>query len=303
LKKIVTIMITLLASLVMAQDLISLPTLNAIDLHDRKLRVVATTAIIADVVKNVGGDLIDLKTIIKPGMSAHAYKPTARELVKAGKADIIFTNGWGLEENLLNDLKNIVKNVPLVAVSAGIKPILKGEQADPHSWLSVDNVIAWTANIEKALSSLDPQNAAEYQQNSKNYRKQLQDLKRYAEKEISKIRPEKRLLITNHDAFSYFARDYSFKVPATIIPSMSALAEPSARDLASLIEVLKKNNICTIFSETENSDKLAKSIARELDNCKDVRVLPLQVGTFAEGSSYIEMFKENIDTIVKGLAE
>ena len=301
-KKLYTIIVILLLSVVAAQDVIELPALPALELNNRKLKVLATTAIIADVVTNIGKDLIDLDTIIKPGMSSHAYKPTARELVKATKADIIFSNGWNLEENLLSDLKNIVNKVPIAEVSANILAIVKDGNPDPHTWLSVDNVIIWTNNIEKVLSTLDPKNAEQYSQNSKEYVKKLEDLKAYAEQKISTIDAEKRFLITNHAAFSYFARDYEFKIPATIIPSMSALAEPSARDLASLIEVLKKNRICTIFSETENSDRLANSIAKELNNCKDVQVLPLHAGTFEKGSSYLEMFKENIDTIVKGLA-
>ena len=298
--RIVTILL-LLTSAALAQNSISLPELSPAHLNGRKLKVVCTTPIIADVVANIAKDLVELDSLIKPGQSAHAYKPTTGELVKGAEADVIFINGWNLEENLLSDLRNIVQNVPIVPVSANIEPIVKDNKPDPHSWMSLDNMIIWTKNIEKVLSTLDPANKKQYQENAARYQEKLADLKRYAETELAKIPAEKRLLISNHDAFEYFARDYGFKIPATIIPSTSALAEPSAKDLASLIKLLRDNKICTIFSETDSSDKLAKSIASELRSCDKVEVIPLHAGTFDKGSDFIEMFKDNIDKIVKGL--
>lgn len=297
-----------------------LPELSAVPLDGDRLQVIATTSIIGDVVKQVGGDAIELKTLLAPGQDPHSYEPAARDLTAVAAAHVIFINGWNLEETLAQDLVEISGDVPVVAISANIEPLLLGQDdhkhedeendatdggADPHVWLSVRNVVQWVENVELVLSSLDPEHAAIYKNNAAAYQAELADLEAYAAAQIAQIPQEKRILVTNHDALSYFAQDYGFELIGTVIPAASTLAEPSARDLADLVAEMGARNVCTIFIETTASDALAQTVADEVTGCPVVKVVSLYTGSLgpagSEADSYIKLFKFNVDAIVEGL--
>ena len=291
--------------------ILPLPELTAADLNGRPLKVVATTSIIGDVVAQVGGEAIDLTTLMKPGQDPHSYQPGARDLTAVAAADLIFVNGWDLEETLVRNLESIGQDVPMAPVAANITPLTFGSDghnrgnADPHTWFSIHNVEQWVENIETSLSQRDPANAETYASNAAGYQEELENLEAYAKAELGSIPPEKRFLVTNHDSFGYLAHDYDFEILGTIIPGMSTLAEPSARDLADLIAAMNEHNICTIFTETAVSDALAQTTSAELNECETVNVVPLYSGSLGPAGSgadsYIEMFRTNVDAIVGGL--
>ncbi|MEJ2750236.1 MAG: metal ABC transporter substrate-binding protein, partial [Anaerolineae bacterium] len=242
-------------------DVLELPALQPVDLQGGKLRVIATTSIIGDVVAQVGGEAIDLTTLMSAGQDPHSYQPGARELTAVADAQVIFVNGWDLEEALVGDLANIGGNVPIVPVSAHIVPLAfdhsggsEEEHAhgniDPHVWLSVPNVEQWVENIRQTLQSLDPDNEQVYEENAAAYLSQLAELQTDIEKELAAIPAAKRFLVTNHEAFGYFAQAYNFQIVGTVIPASSTLAEPSASDLTDLVTVMQAHHICTIFTET-----------------------------------------------------
>ncbi len=326
-------------------EVLSLPELTAVNLDGRKLKVVATTSIIGDVVSQVGGERIELTTLIAPGQDSHSYEPTPQDLTTAADADVIFTNGWDLEEGLAHDLEEIAEGVPLVAISAGIEPLVVGEAehkedhneeneehgehddelgereedeqgehneaehqhsgADPHVWFSIPNVEKWVENVMAVLTTLDPDNSDTYEQNGAAYSAELTELAVYVDSQIAQIPEDNRLLVTNHDAFSYFIRDYGFELVGTVIPGASTVAEPSAGDLAELIDAMSDHNLCTIFTETSLSDTLAQTVAAELNNCETVKVLTLYTESFgisgSDTDSYITMYQANVDAIVEGL--
>ncbi len=289
-----------------AQNILELPQLEAINLDNKKLQVVTTTSIIADIVSNIAKNNIDLNSLIENGQNPHAFKLSARELSKLAQADLVFVNGWNLEENLNKSLANIADKVIIVPVSANIVPLkfnaTEHNNADPHVWFSIDNVAQWAKNISEVLSSLDPEHSKDYANNLEQYLAELAALKAFAKQQIAQISTKKRILVSNHNSFAYFAKDYGFKT-FTIIPSTSNLAEPSAKDLAKLISSLNENNVCTIFSEKDVSDKLAKLVASELD-CANAAVYPLYTSSLAEqdnASSYIDSYKANLEKIVLGL--
>lgn len=311
-------------------EMLMLPALTAVALAGEPLQVIATTSIIGDVVANVGGDAIALTTLMGPGQDPHSYKPGAGQLTAVAKAHVIFVNGWNLEEGLLRDLEAIGEGVPIVAVSANLAPLAFGEHAhdheehddeeahaaeeehshegaDPHVWFSVHSVEQWAKNIRDVLSALDPDNAATYTANAERYLAELEELETYAQQQLASISPERRVLVTNHEAFNYFAHDYGFEVLGTVIPSLSTLAEPSASDLVSLIEAMQAEGVCTLFTETTLSDRLAQTVASELSGCAAVQVLPLYTGALGpRGSgadSYVGMFRSNVDAIVAGLTD
>ena len=292
--------------------MLTLPALGAAALNGRPLQVVATTSIIGDVVKRIGGDAIELTTLIAPGQDAHSYEPAARDLTAVSSADVIFINGWNLEEGLVNNLQNIGAEVPIVPVSAGITPLFgtdaehnAGSAPDPHVWLSVTNVIRWTDNISQALQELDPANSSLYADNAAAYRAELEALEQYARTQLAGIPADRRNLVTNHDALSYMAEAYDLHILGTVIPGVSTLAEPSAKELAGLIATMQEHEVCTIFTDLAVSDSLAQTIAAELEGCDQIQVLPLHTGSIGPAvscaDSYIAMFRANVDTITEGL--
>ena len=310
-----------------AAEILILPRLEAAELNGEPLQVVATTSIIGDVVAEVGGDAIELTTLIGPGQDPHSYQPGARELTAVADAHIIFVNGWELEEGLTDDLEAIGEGVSIVPISANITPLAFGEgahdheaagekgeetgeenhhsSADPHVWFSIHNVEQWVENVEQILSDLDPSNAEVYQNNATTYQKELNDLKSYTEAQLAHIPQDSHSLVTNHDSLGYLAKDYGFELIGTIIPASSTLSEPSASDLATLIEEMELHGLCTIFTETTVSDTLAQTVAGELNNCDEVKVVKLYTGSVGPpgsgANSYVAMFRANIDAIVEGL--
>jgi len=290
---------------------LALPQGTAVESNGRTLNVIATTSIIGDVVGNVGGDAINLTTLMAPGQDPHSYQPAASDLTQVVGADVIFVNGWDLEEGLVGDLAAIGGDVLIVPVSAKIEPLAAGadEQehggVDPHVWFSVGNVEQWVQNIEAMLSSLDPANSSVYSANAERYLTELADLDKYAREQVTAVPPDRRVLVTNHDAFGYFARDYDFEILGTIIPGMSTLAEPAANDLTDLISAMRAKGVCAIFTETSLSDQVAQTVAAELDSCDRVQVIPLYTGSIGPAGSgadsYIGMFQANVNAIVEGL--
>lgn len=319
-------------------EMLMLPALDAVALNGAPLQVVATTSIIGDVIARVGGTAIQLTTLMGPGQDPHSYTPAARDLTAVANAHVIFVNGWDLEEGLLRDLEAIGENAPIVPISANIQPQAFGAHspdeehghegedeyghededeheedehghehsgADPHVWFSIHNVEQWVENVAHVLSDLDPANAEMYESNAAAYKDELEALEAYAAAQLAAIPEQNRFLVTNHDSFGYFAREYGFEILGTVIPGVSTLSEPSASDLAGLIAEMAEHGVCTIFTETTVSDSLAQTVAGELSACDDVQVLQLYTGAIGPAGSgadsYVGMFRANVDTIVSGL--
>ena len=300
--------------------ILSLPKIEAVDLENRPLNVVATTSIIGDVVAHVGGDAIQLTTLMAAGQDPHSFEPAAQDLTAVAQADLIFINGWDLEEALVEDIAEISNGAPIVPISAHIIPISAEDKdhrdsehdhdhdhqdADPHVWLSVANVKQWVENSRSVLSLLDPNNASTYASNATAYLAELDTLEASIKTELAQILAAKRTMITNHDAFSYFATEYGFTILGTVIPGDSTLAEPSASALAELVELIEAQQICTIFVETAVNISLAQTVADEISSCDEVAIIPLYAGAIGPigsgADSYISMIQANVQAIVEGL--
>lgn len=305
---------------------LSIPPLEARTREDDPLRVVATTSIIGDVVAQVGGDAIALTTLMSPGQDPHGFDPSAQLLTAVAQSDIIFINGWGLEEGLVEDLAEVGTGVPLIPISANIDPLMGGhdheeeedeeeheeeetetESADPHVWQDVRHVMTWTDNVVEVLSTLDPANAELYEANGSAYKEALASLQMYAQTQLETIPQQDRVLVTNHDALAYLAEAHNLTILGTVIPGASTMAEPSANALAALVETMQAEGICAIFLETAVNDSLAQTVASELDHCDEVQLLTLHtdtLGTPGSGAeSYLTLYRSNIDTLVEGLSQ
>ncbi len=306
---------------------LSLPTVTAMTTDGRPLRVVATTSLIGDVVGRVGGEAIDLTVLMQPGQDPHSYQPGAADLTAAADADLIFINGWNLEEGLINDLTTIGRRAAIVPISAGIEPLLMGHNhvhsgeddhdggdpdegkghADPHVWLDVANVIQWTENARRLLGAADPANAAAFDANAAAYRAELEQLDAELRATLHTIPAEARRLVGNHDSLAYFAAAYDFHITGAIIPSVSTLAEPSAGALAELVERMTAEGVCTLILETTTSDQLARTLQQELTSCDEVRLITLYTGALGPAGSgadtYGGMMRANAAALLAGLGE
>jgi len=301
---------------------LELPPLQSVDLGNEKLRVVATTSIVGDIVSQVGGDFIDLETLMAAGQDPHSFELSPRDLTSLVEAQVIFVNGWDLEEGLVDDLANAAEDAAIVPVSAGVAPLPTGlhnyedggeieEESngspDPHTWLDPRQVVTWIENVTQVLSSLDPDRADGYQANADSFLGELQELIEYFDIQTATLPAGQRRLVTSHDSLAYFAAAYDFDIVGTVIPAASTLAEPSSSELAGLIETMEEEGICAIFTEVTASDQLARTAAKELENCDEVKVISLFTGALGSAGSgadgYLTMMRSNIDAIVEGLKD
>ena len=295
--------------------ILTLPALERADLNGDKLRVVATTSIIGDVVTHVGDNAIDLIVLMKAGQDPHSYEPGAQDLTAVADAHVIFINGWNLEEGLLDNLANVTETGVLVPVSAGIRPLAlpatdthdveNHHHEDPHVWLDPQNVKQWVVNIEQVLTTLDPANGSQYAANAAAYQQALDKLLVEMNGAMEQVAANARSLVTNHDALGYLAARYDLTIIGTVLPGASTLAEPSASGLAELATKMEAADTCTIFADTTANIQLAEAVAAELESCDQVQILSLYTGAIGPAGSgadsYIGMMQANMATLVEGL--
>lgn len=284
-------------------SVLNLPELSSTELNGRPLNVVTTTTIIGDVVDNIGQDKIELIVLLSNNQDPHSYEATPGDLVALENADIIFINGWDLEEQLAETIEeNFVKKT--IEISAGIEPLETDKgSADPHVWLSIHSVEQWANNVEHVLRNLDPSNEESFETNLETYLAELGQLETEVESLLADIPADNRKLVTNHDAFGYFAAEYEFEIIGTVIPAASTNAAPSASDLADLIQAMQESGVCTIFAETTQNTSIAETVTAELDHCSAVDVFELYTGSLGTdtATTYIDMMRVNTETIAAGL--
>jgi ABC-type Zn uptake system ZnuABC Zn-binding protein ZnuA len=231
-----------------------------------KPRVVATTVQITALTREVGGTNIELTGIVPAGADPHEFEPTASDLTKVEGANLILRHGLGLDDWLEDTLK-AGKNAGVVVVTKDIKP-LQGEEdgekiEDPHVWHDPENDKIMIKNIADALERVDPANKATYAANAANYAKKLDETKAKVKAIIDEIPAANRKLVTDHDAFGYFAKAFGLEIVGAVIPSVSTQAEPSAADTADLLDVIKKEGVKAIFAEETVNPALARTLAND----------------------------------------
>ncbi|MEE2933689.1 MAG: metal ABC transporter substrate-binding protein [Pseudomonadota bacterium] len=240
-------------------------TLITFTANAKKMKVVTTFTVIADMVANVAGDAATVVSITKPGAEIHGYQPTPGDLVRAADADLILWNGMGLELWFEQFLSNLGK-IPSVIVSKGIQPILietgvdKGKP-NPHAWMGLESALIYIKNIEEALSRYDPINTKVYSRNAQNYKKQLRQTLGPLRALIMTIPKSQRWLVTCEGAFSYLARDYGMK--ELYLWPMNSDTVGTPQQVRSVIDKMRANNIKVNFCESTVNTAPAKLIARE----------------------------------------
>ncbi|WP_314049718.1 metal ABC transporter substrate-binding protein [Abiotrophia defectiva] len=285
----------------------------SVSAQDKKLKVVATNSIIADITKNIAGDKIDLHSIVPVGQDPHEYEPLPDDIKKTTQADLIFYNGINLETGgnawfakLVENAKR-VENKDYFAVSEGVEVIhLEGEgetgKEDPHAWLNLENGVIYAKNIAKHLIEKDPSNKDFYQKNLDDYVAKLEALDKEAKTKFDAIPEEKKMIVTSEGCFKYFSKAYN--VPSAYIWEINTEQEGTPDQIRDLVKKLKGSKVPALFVESSVDDRPMKTISSETG-------IPIYAKIFTdsiaeegqEGDSYYSMMKYNLDKISEGLAK
>ncbi|MGO1672239.1 MAG: metal ABC transporter solute-binding protein, Zn/Mn family [Sphingobacterium sp.] len=271
--------------------------------------IVTTTGMIADIVENIAGDSATVEAIMQPGVDPHLYKASQGDLKKIMDADYIFYNGLHLEGKMGEILEKQTHVKPVIALgdSITVSKVLKVSEStyDPHIWF---DVALWKEAAEvtlRSLMKLNPENTAYYQQNADRYLKELDELDQWVKKEISTIPKNRRVLITAHDAFSYFGKAYGIEVRG--LQGISTMSEIGLRDVTDLVNYIIKNDIPAVFVESSVSDKSLKAVVEGVNNKGKKLTIGGNLFSDAMGAkgtpegTYIGMVKHNVNTIVTAL--
>ena len=279
--------------------------------YGKELQVVTTFSILQDLVQQVGGERVAVNSLVSRGVDPHGWEPTPREARMVAQADLIVANGGGFDDWLLDLAASTAKaDTPLVFVSQGLVAIEhehghddEGDHhhhhhGDPHFWLSVPNAVFYVEQITQGLATISPENAFYFQERSRAYIQELVELDQWMRGELEKIPQENRVIVTYHNAFSYLAEDYGFEVAEFLVTNPEA--EPSPRDLARLVELLKGTSKRVLFIEPQlaSGTRYMQTLAGEVRG----ELYTLYSDSLStEIPTYVEMMKYNTQTLVEAL--
>lgn len=279
---------------------------------DGTINVVTTTGQIGDVVKNVGGDLVTVTSLMGAGTDPHLYAASASDVDKLRNADVVFYNGLFLEAQMEDILEQLGERQTVIPISANIDPAelrpspQYADEFDPHIWFDVNLWSQGVTTIRDTLIELDPDNAAAYEANTDAYLAELQDLDAYVHEQAATVPADRRVLITAHDAFGYFGDAYGFEVLG--LQGISTASEAGTADVQALAEYITANRIPAIFVESSVPVRNVEAVqAAVRDRGFDVTIggqlySDAMGDPGTPGGTYIGMVRHNIDTIAGGLA-
>ncbi|MEM6492382.1 MAG: zinc ABC transporter substrate-binding protein [Pseudomonadota bacterium] len=260
------------------------------------LKVVASFSILGDIVENVGGDAVAVTTIVGPDADAHIYQPNAEDALAVTAADVIFVNGMGFETWSDALIQSSGADAPVFVATAGVTPLLVDGEVDPHAWNALPNGYLYALNVAKGLSAVDPDNATRYAANAAAYIETLADLHGRAITQIAAVPEERRVVVTAHDAFGYLASAYDLTFLAPV--GIDTEAEPSARELASLIDQIKARGVAALFVENITNPDLVNQIAAETGLNVGGRIYSDALSERGgPATSYLAMFEHNLGAI------
>ncbi|SDP96442.1 iron/zinc/copper transport system substrate-binding protein [Litchfieldia salsa] len=276
-----------------------------------KLQVVTTYSILYDIVKNIGGDRVEIHSLAPVGSNPHEYDPLPLDIQKTTDADIVFYNGLNLEEGnswfekLIETAGKSGEGGPVYRLSEGVVPKYltsdgnKGEE-DPHAWLDIRNGIKYAENARDGLIKVDPTNAEVYKKNAKDYIAKLQDLHQHALDSFNKIPTEKRFLVTSEGAFKYFSEAYEFE--AGYIWEINAENQGTPQQVTQIVDLINTKDVQVLFVETSIDPRSMEMVSTETGVAIGGELFTDSLGKLGEdGDSYIEMMEWNINVILKNL--
>jgi manganese/iron transport system substrate-binding protein len=272
----------------------------------KPLRVVTTFTILQDIAQNVAGTAAIVESITKPGAEIHDYQPTPLDIVKAQSADLVLWNGMNLERWFEKFFEN-VRNVPSAVLTEGIVPISISEgpyegKPNPHAWMSTASALIYVENVRKALAKADPANADVYARNAAAYSAEIKAMDAPLRERLAKVPENQRTLVSSEGAFSYLTRDLGWK-EAYLWP-INADEQGTPQQVRRLIDLVRKNRIPVVFSESTISDRAAKQVARET-RVRYGGVLYVDSLSAANGPvpTYLRLLEVTVETIAKGFGQ
>jgi zinc/manganese transport system substrate-binding protein len=271
-----------------------------------KLPVTASFSILGDIVRVVGGDRVAVTTLVGPTQDSHAFEPKPSDVKTILASKLVVNNGLGFEPWANRLIQSAGYKGSVLVASKGVKTRTMQEdgqtETDPHAWQSPDNVVLYARNIAAALSKADPQGAASYQARTDAFVQELQTLDLWAKEQFAAIPPGKRKAITSHDAFGYFAAHYgvTFLSPQGV----STEAEPSAKQVAKLIQQIKREKIRAVFVENMGNPKLIDQLSKDAGATLGASLYSDALSTADKpGASYLQMMYHNVRALAAGMSK
>ena len=292
----------------MIRVLLSTLFLGLIPLHAAELKIAVLHPLLADLARQVGGEKVEVVDLIGPNGDPHHFEPKPEDLKNAEGATLYLVAGMGLE-SYLPKLKAIIANKASLIEVGETLPALEGacdheshdhkheHEIDPHWWHSIDHFRRATGVVAEAFAAASPENAASFRKNANAYRGQLNELERWAKREISKIPRDQRHLATAHAAFNYFCKEFGFT--AHPVQGINREQMPDPKELAALVADLKKNEVVAIFPEKESNPKILQTLTKDTG----IRLGEPLIADGTGGLSYMEMVRHNVTAIVKALTK
>lgn len=268
------------------------------------LRVVTTSNIVADWARNVGGSRVEVFSLLPAQADPHSFRPGAQDVTRVADADLVLSVGLSLEAEWLSKLLDSASadSNRVVALGDSIDPIVVSGVEDPHFWLDPLRAKMAVLQIEDELSELDPDGAAHYRNDAGAYIAALDEIQDWTLKQVATLPVERRLLATTHDSLRYFAETYGFTLVGATFGGSMAGQEPSAEEMARIVDTIIEAEVDTVFAENAVNDRLARTIAEETGA---VIISGVRTGSLAGPGSgaetYLSMLRSNVELIVRSL--
>ncbi|WP_199482162.1 metal ABC transporter solute-binding protein, Zn/Mn family [Vibrio owensii] len=263
------------------------------------VNAVASFSVLGNIVQEVGGKHVNVTSLVGPSSDPHTFSPSPQDSITLNRADIVFVNGLGLEGWMSRLVEASGYKNEVINASDGIKTrsmIDEGERIiDPHAWNSLVNGVTYTTNVMNALSKVDPEDADYFKHRGEAYIKQLNELNKWAKETFSSIPKERRKVLTSHDAFGYFGAEYGVNFLAP--QGFSTESEASSRQVANLIQQIKKEKVTTYFMEDQTDPRLVKQIAAATGVKQGGVLYPEALSLSDEANSYVKAFKHNVNVM------
>jgi zinc/manganese transport system substrate-binding protein len=264
---------------------------------------VATTTEVADLVRNVGGDRVDVHGLLSPGADPHGYEPRPSDAASIVDAAVVFKSGGEVDEWLDELVDNAGGDAEVVDLIDSVRTIEADGETDPHWWQNPRNAVLAVAAIRDALSETDPDGRQVYERNAAAYSRVLRRLDEEIAACIGKVPAAKRKLVTTHDSLGYFARRYGIEVVGSVIPSLSTQAQPSAGDIADLVDQVREEGVEAVFPEAETSERLEQALAREAGAQVGNPLWADTLGGEGSGAeTYVDATASNTAALVEGMS-
>ena len=282
------------------QDLLATGTRSAHAQAARPLQVVASFSILGDWVREIGGPAVEVSTLVGPGADAHVFNPTPADAQRVARADLVVVNGLRFEGWLERLVKSAGYRGTVLVASQGIKPRPAGAGADPHAWQTLANARQYVDNIRAALVAARPAAATDINRRALAYQQRLQALEGETVTRLAAIAPERRSVITSHDAFGYFADAYGVRFIAP--RGWSTDSEPSAESVARIVRQMRDSRASALLIENLSDTRLMERIASEAGVRVGGRLYSDTLsppGT--EADTYLRLFRHNLDTLLTAM--